>query len=176
MLVINKTDLAQHGEVDLDQMIFDATAARNGARVLALSRKNQRSVDQLSTRVRCMNHEHRNGRHTPTPRPDGTPLPHPGRSRRVVPHSRRLRTSTKRPIGPGALPKQGDSPMERNPRDDPATNEPDNQADEQLDRTARDSQASDPTVHDDGSVPEKQIQRWKDEGGSYHTPRWSRGV
>ncbi len=66
LLVINKTDLAQHVEVDLDRMISDATAARNGAPVLALSRKNQHSVDQLCTWVRWMNHEHRHGRHTPT--------------------------------------------------------------------------------------------------------------
>jgi urease accessory protein len=53
-------------EVDLDQMIADATAARNGAPVLALSRKDQHSVDQLCAWVRWMNQERRIGRHTAT--------------------------------------------------------------------------------------------------------------
>ena len=52
--------------------------------------------------------------------------------------------------------------MEPEPRDDAGTKpDPDEPpADE----------AADPDVEDDGSVPEKQIQRWKDEGGAVTPP------
>jgi len=33
-----------------------------------------------------------------------------------------------------------------------------------------DTEKPDPDVEDDGSVLEKQIQRWKDEGGAWHRP------
>lgn len=66
LLVVNKIDLAPHLEVDADQMVADATAARQGAPVLALSRHKQDTVDQLCAWIRWMRHEHISGRHTPT--------------------------------------------------------------------------------------------------------------
>ena len=38
LLVVNKTDLAPHVGVDVDQMVADASAAREGRPVLALAR------------------------------------------------------------------------------------------------------------------------------------------
>lgn len=49
--------------------------------------------------------------------------------------------------------------MEQRPDDQAAgTAEPDEPPDPE----------PDPEVEDDGSVPEKQIQRWKNEGGAWH--------
>ncbi|MDP0398079.1 urease accessory protein UreG [Tsukamurella strandjordii] len=47
LLVVNKTDLAQYVGVDVPQMVADATAAREGGPVLALSRTDPASVTQL---------------------------------------------------------------------------------------------------------------------------------
>ncbi len=66
LLVINKTDLGPHVDVDVEQMVADATAARDGRPVLALSRKNQASVDMLCAWVRYIHEQHAQGRHTPT--------------------------------------------------------------------------------------------------------------
>lgn len=65
LLVINKIDLAPYVEVDVDQMVADATAAREGGPVLALSRKQQPTVDELCAWVRHMLQRHRTGEHTP---------------------------------------------------------------------------------------------------------------
>ena len=65
LLVINKVDLAPHVEVDVEQMVVDATAARHGAPVVALSRKDQASVDQLCAWIRELAATHRSGGHTP---------------------------------------------------------------------------------------------------------------
>lgn len=65
LLVINKTDLGPHVEVDVDQMVADATAARHGAPVIALSRKDEASVDELCVWVRSMHQHHVHGQHTP---------------------------------------------------------------------------------------------------------------
>jgi urease accessory protein len=72
LLVINKIDLAPH--VDVDRMVADATAARRGAPVLAMSRHRQDTVDQLCGWVRWMRGEHTAGRHTP--RDPGAMAPH----------------------------------------------------------------------------------------------------
>lgn len=66
LLVINKTDLGPHVDVDVERMVADATAARQGAPVLALSRKDQQSVERLCAWVRSIHHAHLHGRHTPT--------------------------------------------------------------------------------------------------------------
>jgi hypothetical protein len=59
--------------------------------------------------------------------------------------------------------------MEHQHGDESASNEPEkDEAEERLGQTRPGSQVPDTTVEDDGSVPEKQIQRWKDEGGSWH--------
>ncbi|MCW2805568.1 MAG: ureG [Propionibacteriaceae bacterium] len=47
MLIVNKTDLAPYVGVDVDQMVRDAEAARDGRPVLALSRSDPRSVAAL---------------------------------------------------------------------------------------------------------------------------------
>nr|WP_240974315.1 urease accessory protein UreG [Arthrobacter sp. SF27] len=65
LLVINKIDLAEYVDVDVEQMVKDATAAREGAPVLALSRKQQDTVQQLCAWVRWMHSQHVNGSHTP---------------------------------------------------------------------------------------------------------------
>jgi urease accessory protein len=109
LLVINKTDLGPYVQVDVDRMVADATNARTGGPVLALSRHDQESVDKLCAWVRGIHDRHRLGRHTPT--------------------------------DPGPM-----APHRHGPPPDPASQK----------------------VEDDGSVPEKQIQRWKEEGGSWH--------
>ena len=65
LLVINKIDLAPYVEVDVEQMVADAVQAREGGPVLALSRKQQDTVDELSAWVREMVARHRSGQHTP---------------------------------------------------------------------------------------------------------------
>jgi urease accessory protein len=47
LLVVNKTDLAVHVGVDRDRMVADATAARQGRPVIALSRSDPASIEQL---------------------------------------------------------------------------------------------------------------------------------
>lgn len=66
LLVINKIDLAEHVDVDVDLMVSDAMAARDGRAVLALSRKRQETVDQLSDWVRWLLGQHVGGHHVPT--------------------------------------------------------------------------------------------------------------
>ncbi|UQE74391.1 urease accessory protein UreG [Gordonia sp. PP30] len=65
LLVVNKTDLAPHVEVDVEQMVADAEAAREGGRVLALSRKRPDSIVQLRAWVLGLIDAHRTGAHTP---------------------------------------------------------------------------------------------------------------
>ena len=65
LLVINKIDLAPYVEVDVEQMVADATKARDGAPVLVLSRKRQDTTDRLCEWIRFMRAEHQAGRHTP---------------------------------------------------------------------------------------------------------------
>ena len=65
LLVVNKTDLAPYVGVDVEQMVDDAVAARDGRPVLALSRNDVASVDRLSAWVRSVLAEHRAGRHVP---------------------------------------------------------------------------------------------------------------
>ncbi|HET6562422.1 MAG TPA: urease accessory protein UreG [Marmoricola sp.] len=108
LLVINKTDLGPHVDVDVDQMVADATAARNGGPVLALSRKDEASVQELCAWVRWMHQQHIEGKHTPS---DPDPM---------APHSHPRAAST--------------TPTS--------------------------------TAVDDGTVPDKQLWRWKDDGGA----------
>ncbi|MEZ5210119.1 urease accessory protein UreG [Gordonia sp. (in: high G+C Gram-positive bacteria)] len=65
LLVVNKTDLAPYVEVDVEQMVADAEAAREGGRVLALSRKRPDSIAQLRAWVLGLIDAHRTGAHTP---------------------------------------------------------------------------------------------------------------
>lgn len=65
LLVVNKTDLAPYVGVDVEQMVQDATDAREGRAVLALSRQNEDSVAQLREWVLEMLTAHRGGTHVP---------------------------------------------------------------------------------------------------------------
>ncbi|MGK2242234.1 MAG: urease accessory protein [Rhodococcus sp. (in: high G+C Gram-positive bacteria)] len=65
LLVVNKIDLAPYVDVDAVQMVADATAARDGLPVLALSQKAHSTIDQLSAWLRQVIASHRAGSHTP---------------------------------------------------------------------------------------------------------------
>jgi urease accessory protein len=65
LLVVNKTDLAPYVGVDVVQMVADATAAREGGRVLALSRSDDTSVSDLRQWVLGLLAAHRAGTHEP---------------------------------------------------------------------------------------------------------------
>ena len=52
LLVVNKTDLAPYVGVDVSQMIHDAEHARDGRPVLALSRADRASIEELTGWVR----------------------------------------------------------------------------------------------------------------------------
>lgn len=74
LLVINKIDLSPYVEVDVEQMVADAMMARGGGPVLALTRKDQNTVNRLCDWIRSVLLEHRSGRHTP--RDPGPMAPH----------------------------------------------------------------------------------------------------
>ncbi|HET7734466.1 MAG TPA: urease accessory protein UreG [Nocardioidaceae bacterium] len=61
LLVVNKTDLAPYVGVDREQMVADALRARDGRPVVALSRTDRTSVDELVTWVRAQLDRHRSG-------------------------------------------------------------------------------------------------------------------
>ncbi len=65
LLVVNKTDLAPYVEVDLEQMLTDARAARADGPVLGLSKHDPASVDALATWVREMAVAVAAGHHVP---------------------------------------------------------------------------------------------------------------
>lgn len=65
LLIINKIDLGEHVDVDVDRMIADATTAREGAPVLALSKKVPETIDRLCNWVRELHRRHTLGEHTP---------------------------------------------------------------------------------------------------------------
>lgn len=66
LLVVNKTDLAEHVGVDRDRMVADATAARDGRPVVALSRTDRASIDTLTAWVRGQLGTHRAGALVPS--------------------------------------------------------------------------------------------------------------
>ncbi len=63
LLVVNKTDLAPYVGVDVPLMVSDGRAARAGRPVLALSRTDRSSIDELMTWVRDMLGSFRSGDH-----------------------------------------------------------------------------------------------------------------
>lgn len=65
LLVVNKIDLAPHVQVDAQQMVADAAAARAGGPVLALSRHQPETVDALCQWIREIIDRHRAGDHSP---------------------------------------------------------------------------------------------------------------
>jgi urease accessory protein len=64
-LVVNKIDLAPHVGVDVERMVSDATAAREGGEVLALSRDREQTVAALRTWVLGLLAAHCEGTHVP---------------------------------------------------------------------------------------------------------------
>lgn len=65
LLVVNKTDLGPYVEVDVDRMLRDAAAARDGRPVLGLSRRDPASVATLADWVRAMTVKVAEGAHHP---------------------------------------------------------------------------------------------------------------
>ncbi|MFJ6043950.1 urease accessory protein UreG [Brachybacterium paraconglomeratum] len=65
LLVVNKIDLAPHVGVDVAQMVADATEAREGRAVLALSRHREDTVAQLRDWVLEVLAAHTAGHHVP---------------------------------------------------------------------------------------------------------------
>ena len=65
LLVVNKTDLAPHVDVDVDLMLQDAATARAGRPVIGLSRTDRASVDRLIEWVDGLLDDHRAGSHRP---------------------------------------------------------------------------------------------------------------
>ncbi len=74
LLVINKTDLAPYVGVDRDLMVADASAARDGGPVIALSRHDRASVDDLTAWLLGRLEAHRAG--ALVPRDPGPMAPH----------------------------------------------------------------------------------------------------
>lgn len=65
LLVINKTDLGPYVDVDVERMVEDASKERDGAPILAHSKKDKESVDQLSNWVRQLHKQYLSGDHMP---------------------------------------------------------------------------------------------------------------
>jgi urease accessory protein len=65
LLVINKIDLAPYVDVDVEQMLADASAAREGRAVLGVSRKQPETVEALAGWVRELHAAFTAGGHTP---------------------------------------------------------------------------------------------------------------
>lgn len=61
LLIVNKTDLAPYVGVDRDRMVADARAARAGRPVIALSRTDRASVEELTGWVRHQLAHHQQG-------------------------------------------------------------------------------------------------------------------
>ena len=66
LLVVNKTDLAPYVGVDVEQMVADAGAVRDGRPVVPLSQHDEAAVAALCDWVRALVGAHRDGRHVPT--------------------------------------------------------------------------------------------------------------
>lgn len=65
LLVINKVDLAEYVEVDVEQMIADASDAREGRPVLGVSKKRPDLVEDLAQWVRDLRSKFHAGDHVP---------------------------------------------------------------------------------------------------------------
>lgn len=65
LLVVNKIDLAEHVDVDVDRMVADAENAREGRPVYTLSRKRPETVSRLCEWVRQLHDAYVSGTHTP---------------------------------------------------------------------------------------------------------------
>ena len=87
LLIVNKTDLAPYVEVDVEQMVKDAEAARDGKPVIALSRTDPASVARLVDWVRSMRYAVHAGDHTPVDPGPMAPHSHTGEDGEVVVHT-----------------------------------------------------------------------------------------
>jgi urease accessory protein len=85
VLVVNKTDLAPYVGVDVEQMVADASAARGGRTVIALSRSDPASVAKLRLWVLDALAAFRAG--TLRPRDPGPMAPHAHADGRVHAHA-----------------------------------------------------------------------------------------
>ncbi len=65
LLVINKVDLAPYVDVNVEQMVNDASKERDGGPILAHSKKQIDSVKQLCDWVRQLHKQYLSGGHTP---------------------------------------------------------------------------------------------------------------
>ncbi len=65
LLVINKIDLGEHVDVDVDRMVADARKARKGGAILPLSRKRPDTMKELCDWVRALHGSYITGGHTP---------------------------------------------------------------------------------------------------------------
>lgn len=77
LLVINKIDLGEHVDVDVDKMVADAEKARNGGPVLPLSRKRPETIEKLCDWVREMHKTYAAGGHIPVDPGPMAPHHHP---------------------------------------------------------------------------------------------------
>ncbi len=87
LLVVNKTDLAPYVGVDVRQMVADAEAARNGGPVLALSRLDPASIDELTAWLRGLLASFRAGEHVAIDPGPMAPHSHPDPSGAAVVHT-----------------------------------------------------------------------------------------
>ncbi|TDD21555.1 urease accessory protein UreG [Kribbella turkmenica] len=87
LLVVNKTDLAPYVGVDVEQMVTDAEAARDGKPVLALSRNDPASVAQLKEWVLSMTNVVRSGEHTPVDPGPVAPHTHVDEDGQLITHT-----------------------------------------------------------------------------------------
>lgn len=87
LLIVNKTDLAPHVDVDVARMISDAGEARDGRPVLGLSRSDPASVAALLDWVREMARQVAAGHHTPVDPGPMAPHSHVGDDGTVITHA-----------------------------------------------------------------------------------------
>jgi len=65
LLIINKTDLGPHVDVDVERMVREGLAVRERRPVVGLSRNDEASIDELVAWVLGMLETYRGGEHTP---------------------------------------------------------------------------------------------------------------
>ncbi|MGH3352269.1 MAG: urease accessory protein UreG [Nocardioides sp.] len=65
LLVVNKIDLAEYVDVDVERMLADAGDARDGRPVIGLSRKRPDTIEQLCQWVRDLSARFHDGEHVP---------------------------------------------------------------------------------------------------------------
>jgi urease accessory protein len=74
LLIVNKTDLAPYVGVDVEQMVIDAAASRDGRPVIALARTDRASIDSVTMWLQVQLDHHRAG--VLVPQDPGPMAPH----------------------------------------------------------------------------------------------------